>query len=239
LIECKNGEGLSVCFIPDKNQILESIKAVKQQLLDLRTACQKDTGETPSFPVLFVCWNGKSDKVIQPDRTDDRLFLCGKEYFLEASDTILKQYSVPHSTACLQWLRSRVAPASEIPKQCTTRTQIQRDNSAKLTRYFLDYDQELAASLDLVSIQAKETESFSLRLINGVAGSGKTLIIASRILMFGLPHNQILILHTSANACFEIEKRLSKILPREKIWNFSQYKYNKDTTEQRQRGWFS
>ncbi|MDN3701650.1 hypothetical protein QWY96_13455 [Vibrio artabrorum] len=79
-------------------------------------------------------------------------------------------------------------PESVIPAQCSTRRgKASVDNTAKLLPFFLDYDQELATRLDMVeSVDSEEEaqEDISVRLINGVAGSGKTLILINRAALY-------------------------------------------------------
>lgn len=89
-----------------------------------------------------------------------------------------------------QTLLSRYFPESEVPARATTRRLFVRDSSATLGSYFLDYNQEWAAKLDLRTPQehSEAGKDFSLRLINGVAGSGKTLIALSRALLLAEMH---------------------------------------------------
>ncbi len=73
-----------------------------------------------------------------------------------------------------------------------------RDNSARLQRFFLDSEQEWAVKLDLdlPDEQAQASTNFSLRLVNGVAGSGKTLIAVHRALLLAelFPAQRVLLL---------------------------------------------
>ncbi|MBP7693118.1 MAG: hypothetical protein KA764_14435 [Anaerolineales bacterium] len=86
-----------------------------------------------------------------------------------------------------------------------TRELVERYTTARLTPFLLDYDQERALKTDLdLTDEARATvNDFNLRLINGVAGSGKSLIVVYRAMLLrqlyphkkilGLTHNQPLI----------------------------------------------
>lgn len=92
-----------------------------------------------------------------------------------------------------EWIKKTVFPETRINAECTTRREtIIRDNSARLKTYFLDYDQEMAAKLDMVSEpdqeEYAENDNHHVRLINGVAGSGKTLILINRAIMYCKKH---------------------------------------------------
>lgn len=95
-------------------------------------------------------------------------------------------------------LRTTFAPEVIVPVDFTVRQPIERNTDAQLTKYLLDYDQEWALKLDLDLSQEAElsAQSFSLRLINGVAGSGKSLIVIYRahLLRQLYPHKRILVL---------------------------------------------
>jgi len=78
-------------------------------------------------------------------------------------------------------LRRRFTPESVVPPNLTTRQP--EKTAAGLTDFLLDYDQEAAlkADLELDTQGAQLTDDFQLNIINGVAGSGKTLILLYRL----------------------------------------------------------
>ncbi|BDU36697.1 UvrD-helicase domain-containing protein [Vibrio nigripulchritudo] len=90
------------------------------------------------------------------------------------------------------WVKKTLFPESAIHSRCTTRRSVSRvDNTASLQQFFLDYDQELATRFDMLEQADSSEESqddFSVRLINGVAGSGKTLILINRAMAFCKKH---------------------------------------------------
>lgn len=76
------------------------------------------------------------------------------------------------------------------------RSQVNRDNSADLDTFFLDYDQERATKMDLLHLEDEPggqkirevVDDFTVSLINGVAGSGKTLILINRAILYCKKH---------------------------------------------------
>lgn len=82
---------------------------------------------------------------------------------------------------------------------------IARYTAARLTPFLLDYDQErvLKTDLDLSDEARANVDDFNLRLVNGVAGSGKSLVVVYRAQLLrrlyptksilGLTHNRPLI----------------------------------------------
>ncbi|MDM0043072.1 hypothetical protein QTH91_01125 [Variovorax dokdonensis] len=127
---------------------------------------------------------------------------------LEASLTLLSE-EVSDS------FRGTHFPEVEIPAACTTRRFFNRDNRASLKRHFLDQEQELASKLDLElpGDQASTARDFSVRLINGVAGSGKTLIALNRALLLAelFPKQRLLILIHNTPVVADIKERLHRV----------------------------
>ncbi len=110
-----------------------------------------------------------------------------QDEFFESGDMYIETLSNRVSGKQTDWIKQVLFPESIVQFQCTTRGgAITRDNSASLKNFFLDYDQELAVHLDMlekVDESDVHEEDFSVRLINGVAGSGKTLILIARALL--------------------------------------------------------
>jgi hypothetical protein len=103
-------------------------------------------------------------------------------------------------------------PETEIPAICTTKRDFHTDNSARLTRYFLDVDQEAASKLDVEFPAELEgaARDLSVRLINGVAGSGKTLVAVHRAVLLAerFPRQEILLLVHNTPIVADIRHRL-------------------------------
>jgi hypothetical protein len=98
----------------------------------------------------------------------------------------------------LNQLRASFTPEVVIPPDLTARRPIQRPLEAELTAYLLDYNQETAlkSDLDLRPEGEALARDFRLSLVNGVAGSGKTLLLLYRLrLLQGLyPNKRFLVL---------------------------------------------
>jgi hypothetical protein len=90
--------------------------------------------------------------------------------------------SEPLSKNTLTALRTAFTPEVVIPESFTVREPIQRHTGAELTGYLLDYRQEhlLKTDLDMSTGAEAAAREFGIRLVNGVAGSGKSLIIVYR-----------------------------------------------------------
>jgi hypothetical protein len=106
--------------------------------------------------------------------------------------------SEPLDPGCLGALRRVFTPEAVIPEALTVRAPIHRGTEAKLTDYLLDYDQEWVLKCDLGLSEAarRASKDLSVHLINGVAGSGKSLIIVYRALLLRrfFPDKRILVL---------------------------------------------
>ncbi len=91
--------------------------------------------------------------------------------------------ALPLDDFSLEKLRHRFTPEVVIPETMTVRPITDRRRKAGLTDYLLDYDQELAvkSDLDLPDEGQGVSSDFRLNIINGVAGSGKTLILLYRL----------------------------------------------------------
>jgi len=97
------------------------------------------------------------------------------------------------------------APTGGAPMTPGLHEPLQRYTAAQSTPYLLDYDQErvLKTELDLSDEAQATLTDFNLRLVNGVAGSGKSLIVVYRAQLLrrlypqksilGLTHNRPLI----------------------------------------------
>ena len=87
--------------------------------------------------------------------------------------------------AAIQALRIRFTPEVVVPSSLTVRTPSQRHLQVGLADFLLDYDQEAAfkTDLDLTTGGASLARDFHLNVVNGVAGSGKTLILLYRLRM--------------------------------------------------------
>lgn len=104
----------------------------------------------------------------------------------------------PLSREAFDNLRRAFTPEVVIPAAFTVRKTRERHTEAELTDYLLDYRQEFLLKTDLeLSTDAQSTvKEFGIRLVNGVAGSGKSLIVVYRahLLRQLFPGKRILVL---------------------------------------------
>lgn len=140
--------------------------------------------------------------------------LLSKARFLALGAKLVARLLEPVAAGTEQAMLNRHFPEAEIHPACTTRRHFIRDNSARLQRFFLDCQQEWAAKLDLEppQEQAEAARDLSLRLVNGVAGSGKTLIALARArLLAGLyPDQRILLLIHNTPIVADIKAKLAR-----------------------------
>jgi hypothetical protein len=115
----------------------------------------------------------------------------------------------------LEKVRQRFTPEVVVPAEMTVRMPVERRTEAGLTDYLLDYNQELAvkSDLDLPDESQTLTNDFRLNIINGVAGSGKTLILLYRLrLLYHLyPNKRFLVLTHNRPLSRDMESRFSRL----------------------------
>ena len=123
-------------------------------------------------------------------------------------------------------LRSCFTPEVVIPQELTTRLPMQRPLDAGLTKYLLDYDQEAAlkSDLDLQPEGEALIRDFRLSLVNGVAGSGKTLLLLYRLrLLYNLfPDKRFLVLTHNRPLIKDMQARFHRLtggLPESIEWH--------------------
>jgi len=115
----------------------------------------------------------------------------------------------------LEILRQQFTPEIVIPPAMTVRTAEPHRLKAGLTDYLLEYNQEAALKADLdieAEGQALSTD-FRLNIINGVAGSGKTLILLYRLrlLCHYYPQKRFLVLTHNRPLCRDLETRFARL----------------------------
>jgi hypothetical protein len=125
----------------------------------------------------------------------------------------------PASRPVLDWVRALFSPEIQIPQTILPKTAkpTRWDTTAPaLTRFLLDYDQESAVKIDLaLSGEAESAISASNpRLITGVAGSGKTLVLLFRAALVTQldPASRCLVLTHNKPLIQDLNRRLNKII---------------------------
>jgi len=126
----------------------------------------------------------------------------------------------------LEKIRQRFSPEIIVPQNLTTRAPKPERIEAGLTGFLLDYDQEKALKTDL-ELNPEGTllrGNFRLNIINGVAGSGKTLILLYRLrLLYHLyPNKKYLVLTHNKPLRHDLESRFYRLegdLPENITWH--------------------
>jgi hypothetical protein len=149
-------------------------------------------------PAAQAHWVGKEH--LAPDRFG--LWLNGR-------------LSPPLSPQQIDQIRQQFTPEVVVPSVFTVRQPTERHTEAKLAHYLLDYDQEHAMKLDLNLPRAghETAKDFQLRLINGVAGSGKSLIVIYRAHMLRrlFPDKKILLLTHNRALIHDLRRRYARL----------------------------
>lgn len=171
------------------------------------------------LPILLVMWKCSTEQAQILGREQDerhRVQLVSRDQFSDRSMEIIDDLLTPLSEEDEQEILGTYFPESEIPAIFTARARrhFHRDNSARLGRSFLDPEQEWAVKLDLEMLeeQREAAADFSVRLVNGVAGSGKTLITINRALLLAelFPRERTLVLIHNAPIVADLKARLGR-----------------------------
>ncbi|MBA4383589.1 MAG: hypothetical protein C0410_02530 [Anaerolinea sp.] len=142
---------------------------------------------------------------------------AGRELLQSGSGVNWENYlpSKPIEVGCLEKLRQLFTPEIVVPAEMTVRTNNDRRREAGLTDFLLDYNQEAAVKADLVIDPEGQAISKDIRLsiINGVAGSGKTLILLYRLrlLYHFYPDKKFLVLTHNRPLCHDMQGRFAKL----------------------------
>ena len=125
------------------------------------------------------------------------------------------RFSPPLTPGQIDTIREQFTPEIIVPAAFTVRKPPERHTAAALGHYLLDYDQEYALKLDLDLPETGQTtaKDFQLRLINGVAGSGKSLIVIYRahILRQLFPRKRILVLTHNRALNYDLRRRYQRL----------------------------
>ena len=169
----------------------------------------------PALLLMWACNAAEVRSLTQALPPLAGLRLVSKDQFAEAGAQLVSESLAPLAQGVEQALLGTYFPEAEIPEVCTTRRFFRRDNSAKLGRFFLDVDQEWAAKLDLEipALQNLAARDFTVRLVNGVAGSGKTLIALHRALLLAelFPRQGLLVLVHNTPIVADLKDRLHRM----------------------------
>ena len=160
---------------------------------------------------------------VEEGTVDEVLMLRGGE--VATSYLGLRQMRGPHFTRRLEalaeaalpepglhHLRRAFTPESEVPEAFVARNAPDRNTAAGLPPRFLDFDQEWCVKNDidlLAKQQGDDGETAEVRLVTGVAGSGKSLVLIYRALLSARlhPEARVLVLTHNKPLRFELERR--------------------------------
>ena len=167
-----------------------------------------------SLVILWTCSNEEVSALTKAFIASHGIRMVAKARFVELGVKLIGRGFAPISRELEHWLFSTYFPEAEIPAACTIRRVFHRDNSAKLEATFLDTQQEWASKLDLEMPPdpASVAGDFSVRLINGVAGSGKTLIAVNRALLLAelFPTQRLVLLIHNTPIVADLKERLHR-----------------------------
>lgn len=112
-------------------------------------------------------------------------------------------------------VRRIFTPEVVVPAAITVRGSLDRGTAANVTGYLLSYNQEwvLKHDLDLSAEGEIASDNLQVRLVNGVAGSGKSLILLyrARLLRQFFPHKRILALTHNRPLINDLKRRYLQI----------------------------
>ncbi|MFO7678431.1 MAG: AAA family ATPase [Chloroflexota bacterium] len=171
--------------------------------------------ETLPTAVLFPNLTAKQIQVIRPAAAQAEW--VSKEHLSpdRLADWLNGRFSAPLTSAQVDAIREQFTPEVIVPAAFTVRKPPDRHTEAALAHFLLDYDQEHALKLDLNLPDTGQTaaKDFQLRLINGVAGSGKSLIVIYRahILRQLFPHKRILVLTHNRALIYDLRRRYGRL----------------------------
>lgn len=174
----------------DTGRLFDSPKrhTFEQRLAALsRVVSVASSSETPlpSLVVLPACLEDEAQRLGASGEWQDHPLLVSKPKWLEQGAALLQQLMKPVSRSSEEWLLDTYFPEAALPVDPPARIEFHRDNHARLGRIFFDFDQEWATKLDLDFLGDSQNvaHDIGVRLVNGVAGSGKTLIAVRRALL--------------------------------------------------------
>ncbi len=166
-------------------------------------------------------------------KEEESLVWLGKEYL---DDKNIKKWGTFFGNKSLDGIsyhviRELFTPESVVLGSISAREPSERNIKAGLTDFLLDYDQEevLKHDLELPEDKRNITRDFQTSIVNGVAGSGKTLILLYRLrLLYALyPNKQFLVLTHNRALIRDIQWKYYQIcgdLPENIEWKtFSQW----------------
>ncbi len=199
------------------------IEPEQRHAFEQRLTQWRDQHSTPhALELLVLLWACSTEEVRALSRVVLPRFgvrLLSRAQFEQIGARMIRGLASPLAPAAVQALRHTYFPETEIAAVHTQTCRIDPGNRDNQPTLFLDATQEWASNLDLDLEAAPSPEQtahirdFSVRLINGVAGSGKTLIALHRGLLLSelFPQQQVLMLIHNTPVVADLHARLRHV----------------------------
>ncbi len=143
----------------------------------------------------------------------------GREWMQRGADWNSLFASEPLPEDAWRELRQRFTPEAVVPADLTVRSRSVPLSSSPTADFLLDYDQERALKMDLWLPEEVRplARDLHLTIVNGVAGSGKTLILLFRLrlLLQHFPTKRFLVLTHNRPLVRDIENRFCRLMKRD------------------------
>ncbi len=167
--------------------------------------------------VLFPNLSQAQVDLIRPADSDKKVQWVGNDLLKTSSEESWRRFfpaqNLPYVQ--IQALRKNFSPEIVVATDLTVRQQNPRRLEAGLTAFLLDYNQEIALKSDLEVPETAQlvTRDFRVNIVNGVAGSGKTLILLYRLrlLYHFYPERQFLALTHNRPLIRDLESRFYRL----------------------------
>jgi hypothetical protein len=170
--------------------------------------------------VLFANIPDKQVQSARLERLPGEAEWSGREILQDGAEEYWQQFFAlpPLDERTLERLRHAFTPEVIVPEDLTVRQMPEHILKAGLTGYLLDYDQEAILKNDLnLPTEAEEAVGdFRLNILNGVAGSGKTIILLYRLRLLNdlFPNKEFLIVTHNRPLIQDMEARFYRLTQR-------------------------
>ncbi len=192
----------------------EEFEQILERLASLGKTADAESDLLSRAVLMWRCSHTEVERLNRQYGEAFSVTLISKDEFVADAPGLIRGLLTPVDSGTEQALMLEFFPEAEIHPNHTTRRHFHRDHSAHLQKFFLDCQQEWAAKLDLeLAVPQEQSEAlkdFTIRLINGVAGSGKTLIVVNRAILLAemFPEQRILILIHNTPVVADLKAKL-------------------------------
>lgn len=175
-----------------------------------------ETGGIKKFLILMQCSSEEAKSLHEKYIINNNfgIRLMSKGTFLTQINNRFSGLFTNLSKSQNELLLSYYFPETEISYVGCVRRDYHRDYDAKVSKIYLDNQQEWASKLDLEQPEELDeiSKDLTVRLINGVAGSGKTLIALNRAILLAklYPQKKVLFLIHNTPIVADLKDRLQR-----------------------------